>query len=368
MTLQIIGWIHKSSHGLFVLILYEALLCNSGLPHNSHFNYVFHTKFFIRREIIACSFILYACFTEVLWAQVGIGTIHLDPSAILDISSPNQGVLLPRVELKDQTKWGLNSLHEAAEGLMAYHTADSLFGGRGLYIFDGGSWRGLAYKRPDYEQWQWTNSGLQYAAGGVYIGANAATNNDLWLSRRLIDWDNGNYYVDPAAGSVLNEIKLDPGSTSDTSQFWDRSDTGFFAPNPGSIGLSVSGILRWYLSSDGRLGLNTADPQADLDVNGSFKLGTEGSVIQGVKRFSQIYIIPYDWAQDSWTLEIDAATLAVMNIPVSAYIHGQIRGALSRQLRVLSQGIDEQGYHLTLTGINPNLGGQSLELDFLVVY
>ena len=57
-----------------------------------------------------------------------------------------------------------------------------------------------------------------------------------------------------------------------------------------------------------------------------------------------------------------------MNIPLSANIHGQIRGALSRQLRVLSQGIDEQGYHLTLTGINPNLGGQSLELDFLVVY
>ena len=226
----------------------------------------------------------------------------------------------------------------------------------------------MAYKRPDYEQWQWTNSGLQYAAGGVYIGANAATNNDLWLSHRLIDWDNSNYYVDPAAGSVLNEIKLDPGSTSDTSLFWDRPDTGFFAPNPGSIGLSVSGILRWYLSSDGRLGINTADPQAQIDVNGSFKLGTEGSVIQGVKRFSQIHIIPYDWAQDSWTLEIDAATLAVMNIPLSANIHGQIRGTFSRQLRVLSQGIDEQGYHLTLTGINPNLQGQSLELDFLVVY
>jgi len=57
-----------------------------------------------------------------------------------------------------------------------------------------------------------------------------------------------------------------------------------------------------------------------------------------------------------------------MNIPLSANIHGQIRGALSRQLRVLSQGIDEQGFHLTLSGINPNLGGQSLELDFLVVY
>ena len=55
-TLQIIGWIHESSHGLFVLIVYEALLCNSGLPHISHFDYVFHAKLFIRWEIIACSF------------------------------------------------------------------------------------------------------------------------------------------------------------------------------------------------------------------------------------------------------------------------------------------------------------------------
>lgn len=313
-------------------------------------------------------FILYSCFTEVLWAQVGIGTIHPDPSAILDISSPNQGVLLPRVELKDQSKWGLNSLHQAPDGLVVYHTVDSLFGGRGLYVFDGVSWRGLAYNRSEQEQWQWTNSGVHYGAGGVYIGANAATNNDLWLSRRLIDWDNSNYYVDPAAGSVLNEIKLDPGSTTDTSLYWERPDTGFFAPTTGAIGLSVSGNLRWFLSSEGRFGISTAEPQADLDVSGSIKLGAQGSVIQGVKRFGQMHIIPPDWPQDSWTIEMDSETLAAMNIPLSAYIQGQIRGTLSRELRVLSQGMDEQGYFLTLTGINPNLAGQALELDFLVVY
>ena len=76
----------------------------------------------------------------------------------------------------------------------------------------------------------WIKFWLKYWSGPVMIGASAATNNDLWISHKIIDWDNSNYFLDPGASSVLNELKLNPGSPVDVSLYWRASNTGFYAP------------------------------------------------------------------------------------------------------------------------------------------
>lgn len=76
----------------------------------------------------------------VSYGQVGINTIEPDASAILDISSTNQGVLFPRMDLQD--------LSEAApvtnpeKSLMVWNT-DANNGGvaEGFYYWDGMRWK-----------------------------------------------------------------------------------------------------------------------------------------------------------------------------------------------------------------------------------
>ena len=60
--------------------------------------------------------------------QVGVGTTQPDPSAALDISSSNKGLLIPRVDL------AANNIAAPATGLMLFNTNSNYAGGAGLFI------------------------------------------------------------------------------------------------------------------------------------------------------------------------------------------------------------------------------------------
>ena len=62
--------------------------------------------------------------------SVGIGTETPDSSAILDLSSTTQGILVPRM-----TDLERDAINNPADGLLVYVTTDSTF-----YCFDGNSW------------------------------------------------------------------------------------------------------------------------------------------------------------------------------------------------------------------------------------
>jgi hypothetical protein len=55
-------------------------------------------------------------------AQVGIGTVSPDPSAILDLSSENKGMLVPRISSEKR-----NLISQPAEGLLIYNTTTKGF-------------------------------------------------------------------------------------------------------------------------------------------------------------------------------------------------------------------------------------------------
>jgi len=65
-------------------------------------------------------------------ANVGIGTTQPDQSAVLDIKSSSQGLLIPRMSLQQR-----NSIQNPANGLMVYQT-DLL---SGFYFYDGKEWK-----------------------------------------------------------------------------------------------------------------------------------------------------------------------------------------------------------------------------------
>lgn len=62
--------------------------------------------------------------------NVGINNTNPDPSAVLDVSSSNQGVLVPRMQ-----SWERNNIQSPALGLMVFDIDEN-----GFYYFDGTSW------------------------------------------------------------------------------------------------------------------------------------------------------------------------------------------------------------------------------------
>lgn len=66
--------------------------------------------------------------------NVGIGTTKPDQSAVLDISSSNKGLLMPRMSLQQRS-----SIQNPAQGLVVYQT-DLL---SGFYFYDGAEWKSL---------------------------------------------------------------------------------------------------------------------------------------------------------------------------------------------------------------------------------
>ena len=73
---------------------------------------------------------------SLLWAQsVGIGTSTPDASARLEVSSTNQGVLIPRVSLANVTD--ATTIPSPATSLLVYNTNTSLPQGAGYYYNAG---------------------------------------------------------------------------------------------------------------------------------------------------------------------------------------------------------------------------------------
>lgn len=73
--------------------------------------------------------LLFSCNTA--FAQVGIGTIEIHPSAQLEVKSTNKGILFPRVTLAQR-----NLIASPATGLQVYQTD----GTPGFYYYDGTKW------------------------------------------------------------------------------------------------------------------------------------------------------------------------------------------------------------------------------------
>jgi polyhydroxybutyrate depolymerase len=89
------------------------------------------------KKTVFASIIIFS-FLSVNSQRVGIGTTTPDTSAILDISSSNKGVLLPKVYLL--SIYDSITVAKPALALLVYNTNQNLYDGAGYYIWNGKNW------------------------------------------------------------------------------------------------------------------------------------------------------------------------------------------------------------------------------------
>lgn len=70
---------------------------------------------------------------------IGIGTALPHKAAMLDIKADQKGVLIPRVELKKTSEWGLTGL-DGVQSMLVYNTKTTEDVKPGFYYWEGGKW------------------------------------------------------------------------------------------------------------------------------------------------------------------------------------------------------------------------------------
>jgi hypothetical protein len=206
--------------------------------------------------------------------SVGISSSPITPNAksILELQSTVKGVLLPRMLASERTTLG-STLVSTDEGMTIYNTSDDVY-----EFWNGSAWVVMGTAGGYDDDWTVVGADIERQSGNVYIGDLSTTNNDLYVSGKVIDWDNSTYFLDPGAatGSRLNEIEFNDGSTSDPSVWFEDDDnSGIYQPANNQIGIVAAGNERLRVESSGvMVGGNADGTSALLDVVG----GTSGAV------------------------------------------------------------------------------------------
>lgn len=97
------------------------------------------------------------------FSQVGIGTSTPNSSAILDVTSTNKGILIPRVSLNNVTD-STTPINSPATGLLVWNTNATVTGGSGIgfYYYTGSQWTPITVGKNTLDQ--------AYDQGGAGLG------------------------------------------------------------------------------------------------------------------------------------------------------------------------------------------------------
>lgn len=121
--------------------------------------------------------------------QVGINTNNPDPSAVLDISSSNQGLLIPRM-----TTTQLSAIVNPAVGLQIFNTTDNQ-----IYMYSPAGWQQLS------GVWKMNGDSVYYDRGNVGIGT-SSPKASLHVEDSITSFKMTNVSVSGSNNSIIIDI------------------------------------------------------------------------------------------------------------------------------------------------------------------
>lgn len=229
--------------------------------------------------------------TTGVFAQnnVGIGTTSPNPDAILDLTSTNKGLLLPRLTAGDTAALS----NPANAGMLIFSNTDRVF-----QFYDGTRWQSISFGDPN--PWGSTGNNIyNLNSGNVGIGtANPNYLLDIWGSDGTVDGSSGVW------ARIINQVSgtgpVSAGIVFDAyNNLLSGTKGGIFFRRTGGFGVGelvfstnnnadVSNIdasdafVRMTIKEDGRVGIGTINPNAIYKT-------TISSDLEGGLRIDHLY-------------------------------------------------------------------------------
>ena len=255
--------------------------------------YRFFTVQTSRKIKIKHIFLLLAFYsTQLLQAQVGIGTAQPEPSAMLDIraNGNHKGLLIPRITAAEK-----NNITAPAEGLIIYQTD----GDAGFYFFNGQDWKNTGGVTSVNGLTPSNNGELTLNVPKTQIGTEAdriATTNPTDGLLHIVDGDsntqnNGRIYV---YSVLLADWTL-------TTNFID-TDTDTDTDNQ-----SISGSSFNALTNEITIGIEDGNAQV-VNLSSLSGTGTDSQTITAALVGNTLELLPQN---TTTTVSVDLSSLAV---------------------------------------------------------
>lgn len=237
--------------------------------------------------------------------NTGIGTTTPHNTAILDLSTTNQGLLVPRMSSFQRT-----NINSPAQGLLVYDTTEN-----GFFYFDGTTWQNIGSGGGTGNSIAWnligntdTNPGnLSSSLGTDYLGTADATDlafrTNASEKMRIYNDDFQSHITlgagyEPAHLEVMNAYDGGDGSdfyinAGNAMQGGNGGnlylDGGFQSDDPGMINGNVLIAL-----NGGKTGVGTFDPLELLDVGGGIRLDNTFTNNAGTLKWDGTDFFGYD--------------------------------------------------------------------------
>lgn len=203
-----------------------------------------------------CLTILLILISGLTFAQVGINTINPAEGSMLDVSSSEKGVFIPRVNIVN-----LNNIDPItgvttpanASGLLVYNSNTST--GPGFFVWNGGNWEIVGDNNDD-----WKRSGNSGTTGTDFIGTTDG-------QPLLFKTNNSNRFEITANGRLR---AYNSGSQVQPSYSWNNStSTGMFRPDNNQLGFTTDGNERLRIDANGLIGINNNNVLSRLHIKES---------------------------------------------------------------------------------------------------
>lgn len=278
-------------------------------------------------KIVVFTFIFFTA--SAFYAQVGIGTTDPDGDALLELSSNDKGLLIPRVQL---TATNLSApLSASVAGMLVYNTASVGSGvnavSPGFYYNDGTNWiRLLNMALADLTDDAWINNkeknrielgtlsdgttlrpvGTEMVVsddGKVGIGTETPTESIevVAVDADLDMYSHGNdvtvFHIHSAGGTILEPTPISTRNTSNVFSIQAKGYDGTKYLNVASLSMGVDGspinsgpgdmpgrisfsttqdgtsslFQRMVIKNNGYVGIGTNAPKVNLEVNGMMR-------------------------------------------------------------------------------------------------
>jgi hypothetical protein len=192
-------------------------------------------------------FFLFVLNTNV-FAQLGIKETNIapNPSAMLDVDSPNKGILIPRMNTAVR-----DAIASPPDGLMIYNSQTRKFN-----YFNNTAWQEALFA----DQWTVNSPNISYSGGFVGIGITTPTRdlvlNSLGSPDILIQQD-------VFTGKTSTDGFMLGTNTNFEGEIWNFESAG--------IKFGTSNIEQMRITSNGNVGIGNNSPLEKLEVTGNIK-------------------------------------------------------------------------------------------------